>query len=73
MSELEDYSAAAAGGMYDLPVVGRGFRETREFFDDMRPTPEDAPGVRVGKQVVRYGAVAGATTAGFAVGCIIAL
>lgn len=80
MSNLEEYDqprdmrgTRPSGGIYDLPVVGAGFRETREFFDEMRPQPDDAPGIVAGKQVIRYGAVAGTTAAGLAVGCVLVL
>ena len=73
MTEIERRNEPPSGGVYDLPVVGRGFRETREFFDEMRPTPDDSAGVVLGKQVVRYSAVAGATAAGLATGCLLVL
>jgi len=62
-----------SGGIYDLPVVGGGFRRTREFFDDMAPDEDDSTGVRAGKNVLRYGAVAAAGVAGAAVAAVLVL
>lgn len=74
MSEVERAADdRRQGAIYDLPVVGKGFREAREFFDDLRPQDGDSRGVVVGKQVARYGAVAATTAAGLAVGCMVAL
>ena len=61
------------GGIYDLPICGRPARGVRGFYDDMRPMPEDSVGVTVGKQILRYGTVIAAGTAGVAVGAIVAL
>jgi hypothetical protein len=61
------------GGIYDLPLVGGPARNVREFYDELAPTPTDSTGVIVGKQLLRYGTVVAAGTAGVAVGAIIAL
>jgi len=61
------------GGIYDLPVVGKGLRSTREFFDDMAPDDDDSAGVRAGKNVLRYGAVAAAGTVASAVAAVVVL
>ena len=62
-----------SGGIYDLPVVGDSFRKTRVFFDDMAPGEGDSPGVRVGKNAFRYGAVAGVGTAATALAAVLVL
>lgn len=62
-----------SGGIYDLPIVGRPAQNVREFYDDLRPQPDDSTGVVVGKQILRYGTVVAAGAAGVAAGAIIAL
>jgi hypothetical protein len=62
-----------SGGIYDLPVIGSPARGVRNFYDDMRPLPDDSTGVVVGKELLRYGAVVAAGTVGVAVGMIVAL
>ncbi len=62
-----------SGGIYALPVIGPGARKTRQFFDDMAPTEDDSLGVKIGKNTLRAGAVAGSTAAGFAVAAVLVL
>lgn len=65
--------ARPTGGIYDMPLIGGAARSVREFYDDLEPAPNDSTGVVVGKQLLRYGTVAAAGTAGVALGAIIAL
>ena len=62
-----------SGGIYALPVIGPRARKTRQFFDDMAPTQDDSLGVKIGKNTLRYGAVAGSGVAGAAVAAVLAL
>jgi hypothetical protein len=66
-------SVGRSGGIYALPVIGPGARKTRQFFDDMAPTEDDSLGVRIGKNTLRYGAVAGSGVAGAAVAAVLVL
>ena len=62
-----------SGGIYALPVIGPRAMKTRQFFDDMAPTQDDSLGVKIGKNTLRYGAVAGSGVAGFAVAAVLVL
>jgi hypothetical protein len=62
-----------SGGIYALPVIGPRARKTRQFFDDMTPTQDDSLGVKIGKNTLRYGAVAGSGVAGAAVAAVLVL
>jgi hypothetical protein len=49
-----------SGGIYSAPVVGEKLADVRVFFDEFAPTATDSPGVRLGKNAVRYTTVAAA-------------
>ncbi|MGR6967016.1 hypothetical protein ACU610_21385 [Geodermatophilus sp. URMC 61] len=54
-------------GIYGLPGVGGPASKVHEFFESMAPEPEDPLAVKVGKNLVRGGAVAAATGAALVV------
>jgi hypothetical protein len=62
-----------SGGIYALPVIGPRARKIRQFSDDMAPTEDDSLGVKIGKNTLRYGAVAGTGIAGAAVAAVLVL
>jgi hypothetical protein len=61
------------GGIYSLPAFGNTFAVARRFFDQNAPREADPTGVRVGKEVLRRGAVVGGAVVGGAVMAIVAL
>ena len=65
--------ARRTDGVYGLPGVGEPAARAREFFDGMRPTDDDTPGVRAGKNLARYGTVVAAGMGAVAVTAVIAL
>jgi hypothetical protein len=62
-----------SGGFYALPVIGPRARKIRQFYDGMAPTEDDSLGVKIGKNTLRYGAVAGSGVAGAAVAAVLVL
>ncbi|MCW2525819.1 MAG: hypothetical protein JWM76_679 [Pseudonocardiales bacterium] len=70
---VADREMLRTGGIYGLPVIGAATRRVRGFYDGIAPTDEDTAGVTVGKQILRYGTVVAAGTAGVALGAIVAL
>lgn len=61
------------GGIYSLPVVGPQLSKGRDFYDEMRPTPDDSCGVTLGKNAIRYGTVAATGVAATAAAAIVCL
>lgn len=58
--EIVERGPRPSGGVYSAPIVGKKLADAREFFDEMAPKETDSPGVRFGKNTVRYTAVAAA-------------
>jgi hypothetical protein len=69
------YSPPAADScpIYQLPLVGGPLRNVRDFYNEMRPTEDDAFEIALGKNVVRYGTVAVAGVGAAAVAAIVCL
>lgn len=61
------------GGIYGVPVVGSHLSGVRDFYDELKPTPDDSAGVVFGKNAVRYGTVAATGVAATAVAAIVCL
>ncbi len=66
-------STEPSGGIYSLSAVGNAFSVARRFYDEMAPQEADSTGVRVGKEVLRWGPVVGGAAVGAAVGAVVAL
>ena len=64
---------APSGGIYSLPALGIALAVARRFFDQMATQDADPTGVRVAKEVLRWGSVVGGAVAGGAVMAIVAL
>jgi hypothetical protein len=58
---------------YDEGWVGNAFSAARHFYDEMAPQQADSAGVRVGKEVLRWGSVVGGAVVGGTVMAIVAL
>jgi hypothetical protein len=61
------------GGIYSLPALGAALGAARRFYDQVAPLEGDSNGVRVGKEVLRWGSVAGGALIGGAVMAVVAL
>lgn len=66
-------STDPSGGIYSLPDIGNAFSAARRFYDEMAPQEVDSTGVRVGKEVLRWGSVVGGAVVGAAVVAVVAL
>lgn len=66
-------SSEPSGGLYSLPAIGNAFSVARRFYDEMPPQEADSTGVRVGKEVLRWGPVVGGALAGGAVMAVVVL
>ena len=56
-----------------LPALGAAVGAVRRFYDQLVPLEGDSKGVRVGKEVFRWGSVAGGAVIGGAVMASVAL
>ena len=61
------------GGIYSVPVVGSHLSDVRDFYDELKPTPDDSVGVTLGKNAIRYGTVAATGVAATAAAAIVCL
>lgn len=61
------------GGVYNVPVVGSRLSDVRDFYDELKPTPDDSVGVTFGKNAIRFGTVAATGVAATAAAAIVCL